>query len=86
MRLRRVIVSVLMIVDPPLKNARQITSRRALPRRVRISLGGRCRFRRFADKLRGGEVPEWPNGLDSKSSVRLYRTVGSNPTLSASVQ
>ena len=30
-----------------------------------------------------GEVPEWSNGPDSKSGVRLYRTVGSNPTLSA---
>ena len=34
--------------------------------------------------IRGlGEVPEWLNGLDSKSSVRDPRTVGSNPTLSA---
>ncbi len=30
-----------------------------------------------------GEVPEWSNGPDSKSGVRLVRTVGSNPTLSA---
>jgi len=29
-----------------------------------------------------GEVTEWPNVLDSKSSDRL-RSVGSNPTLSA---
>ena len=33
---------------------------------------------------RNGKVAEWSNALDSKSSVRLYRTVGSNPTLSAS--
>ncbi len=31
-----------------------------------------------------GKVAEWSNALDSKSSVRLWRTVGSNPTLSAS--
>ncbi len=31
-----------------------------------------------------GEVPEWSNGADSKSVVRFCRTVGSNPTLSAS--
>ena len=30
-----------------------------------------------------GEVPEWSNGPDSKSGVRVSRTVGSNPTLSA---
>ena len=30
-----------------------------------------------------GEVSEWPNEPDSKSGVRLRRTVGSNPTLSA---
>lgn len=30
-----------------------------------------------------GEVAEWSNALDSKSSVRFQRTVGSNPTLSA---
>ena len=30
-----------------------------------------------------GEMPEWSNGADSKSVVRLARTVGSNPTLSA---
>src|SRR6185503_12622056 len=29
-----------------------------------------CRSHALASKLRGGEVPEWPNGLDSKSSVR----------------
>ena len=28
-------------------------------------------------------MPEWSNGADSKSVVRLVRTVGSNPTLSA---
>lgn len=32
-------------------------------------------------KLRGGEVAEWSNALDLKSSV-LRSTVGSNPTLS----
>ena len=31
-----------------------------------------------------GEVPEWSNGLDSKSSDPLVGSVGSNPTLSAS--
>jgi hypothetical protein len=30
-----------------------------------------------------GEVPEWSNGLDSKSSDGLVPSVGSNPTLSA---
>ena len=30
-----------------------------------------------------GEVAEWSNAPDSKSGVRFYRTVGSNPTLSA---
>ena len=29
-------------------------------------------------------MAEWSNALDSKSSVRVSRTVGSNPTLSAS--
>ena len=33
-----------------------------------------------------GEVPEWSNGPDSKSGVRVSRTVGSNPTLSARKQ
>ena len=33
-----------------------------------------------------GEVPEWSNGPDSKSGVRLHRTVGSNPTLSAKMR
>ena len=33
---------------------------------------------------RFGEVPEWSNGADSKSVVRLARTEGSNPSLSAS--
>jgi hypothetical protein len=28
-------------------------------------------------------VAEWSNAPDSKSGVRFYRTVGSNPTLSA---
>ena len=28
-------------------------------------------------------MAEWSNAPDSKSGVRLYRTVGSNPTLSA---
>ncbi len=32
-----------------------------------------------------GEVAEWSNALDSKSSVRFQRTVGSNPTLSARI-
>ena len=40
----------------------------------------RCRA---AGKDRAGKVAEWSNALDSKSSVRLWRTVGSNPTLSA---
>lgn len=30
-----------------------------------------------------GEVAEWSNAPDSKSGIRLYRIVGSNPTLSA---
>lgn len=30
-----------------------------------------------------GEVPERPNGPDSKSGVRFLRTEGSNPSLSA---
>ncbi len=34
--------------------------------------------------ISSGEVPEWSNGPDSKSGVRFSRTVGSNPTLSAS--
>ena len=33
-----------------------------------------------------GKVPEWSNGPDSKSGVRFFRTVGSNPTLSANNQ
>ncbi len=43
-------------------------------------------WRRQAPKkieISSGEVPEWSNGLDSKSRVRFSRTVGSNPTLSA---
>ncbi|MEA3118915.1 MAG: hypothetical protein QOI13_2185 [Paraburkholderia sp.] len=32
-----------------------------------------------------GKVAEWSNAPDSKSGVRLYRTVGSNPTLSAKI-
>ena len=30
-------------------------------------------------------MAEWSNAPDSKSGVRFYRTVGSNPTLSASI-
>src|SRR5690348_8241650 len=30
-----------------------------------------------------GEVAEWSNAPDSKSGLRFYRNVGSNPTLSA---
>ena len=30
-----------------------------------------------------GKVAEWSNAPDSKSGVRVSRTVGSNPTLSA---
>lgn len=30
-----------------------------------------------------GEMAEWSNAPDSKSGIRLYRIVGSNPTLSA---
>lgn len=33
-----------------------------------------------------GKVAERSNAPDSKSGVRLYRTVGSNPTLSARMQ
>ena len=36
-----------------------------------------------ASLKRPGEVAEWSNAPDSKSGVRFYRTVGSNPTLSA---
>ncbi len=36
-----------------------------------LRLSSRCRSHALASKLRGGEVPEWPNGLDSKSSVRV---------------
>ncbi len=32
---------------------------------------------------RTGEVAEWSNAPDSKSGLRFYRNVGSNPTLSA---
>ena len=31
-----------------------------------------------------GKLPEWSNGADSKSAVRLVRTGGLNPSLSAS--
>src|SRR5690606_1052139 len=37
-----------------------------------------------ARKADTGEVAEWSNVPDSKSGVRFPRTVGSNPTLSAS--
>ena len=33
-----------------------------------------------------GEVVEWSIAPDSKSGIRLYRIVGSNPTLSANIQ
>ncbi|SBP88933.1 hypothetical protein THIARS_70553 [Thiomonas delicata] len=33
-----------------------------------------------------GKVAEWSNAPDSKSGVRFFRTVGSNPTLSAKTQ
>ena len=36
--------------------------------------------------LKHGEVSEWSKELDSKSSVRFSRTVGSNPTLSANFE
>ncbi len=47
-----------------------------------------ARMRAFvtADRPSGtvsGKVAEWSNAPDSKSGVRFYRTVGSNPTLSA---
>ena len=37
-------------------------------------------------RARRGEVAEWSNAPDSKSGVRFYRTVGSNPTLSANLR
>ena len=40
-------------------------------------------YRAGKRQTEAGEVAEWSNALDSKSSVRLWRTVGSNPTLSA---
>ena len=42
----------------------------ALVQSLRLGFS-RCRSHALASKLRGGEVPEWPNGLDSKSSVRV---------------
>ena len=33
--------------------------------------------------LKNGKVAEWSNAPDSKSGIRLYRIVGSNPTPSA---
>ena len=53
-----------------------------LPVPVKVA-GGELPLTVLAARLAGGEVPEWSIGLDSKSSVRLHRTVGSNPTLSA---
>ena len=38
----------------------------------------------MAGKIKYGEVSEWSKVIDSKSIVR-QRTVGSNPTLSASI-
>ena len=35
------------------------------------------------DNDRHGRVAEWTNAPDSKSGIRLYRIVGSNPTPSA---
>lgn len=35
------------------------------------------------ESLLSGEMAEWSNAPDSKSGIRLYRIVGSNPTLSA---
>src|SRR5690606_19654247 len=37
----------------------------------------------LADTFAGGGMAEWSKALDSKSSVRFSRTVGSNPTPSA---
>ncbi len=37
-------------------------------------------------KLRAGEVPERSNGTDLKSVVAFNATVGSNPTLSATLR
>ncbi len=39
---------------------------------------------RACNAREAGEVAEWSNAPDSKSGVRSIRTVGSNPTLSAS--
>ena len=38
-----------------------------------------------SDLALAGEVAEWSNAPDSKSGLRFYRNVGSNPTLSAMV-
>ncbi len=35
---------------------------------------------------KNGKVAEWSNAPDSKSGIRLYRIVGSNPTLSARIR
>ena len=63
-----------------------------VPQALRPYMGGRGRHR-AGDRLESrashhaktgsGAVAEWSNAPDSKSGVRLYRTVGSNPTCSA---
>ena len=55
-----------------LENYQQADGSVVIPEVLRPYMGG-C----------SGKVAEWSNALDSKSSVRLWRTVGSNPTLSA---
>lgn len=63
----------------------QFPPRRAIPSQNSIasdilSCFAALRYRKLTE---AGKVAEWSNALDSKSSVRLWRTVGSNPTLSA---
>ena len=52
---------------------------RAARRAGELSAQARCA------SVRGGEVPEWSIGAVSKAVVLLAGTVGSNPTLSASL-
>ena len=43
-------------------------------------------FQLDSSTLKNGKVAEWSNAPDSKSGIRLYRIVGSNPTLTANHQ
>lgn len=55
-------------------NSHDFTWFQRLPRRVACEV------------IHPGKVAEWSNAPDSKSGIRLYRIVGSNPTLSARIQ